>query len=452
MIDLHLDIDIKTLTNEEAIKKIDGINKVAKHFCDIKLYDESDFCIENSLAMAEAIGFLKGIADSKNVKGLTYYGRKDYVKAIPELIEAAKLYASLSDLNNEAKVYKQLGISYWRVGDFKSQIDVFFKALYIFRELKDEVFEGDILNCIANYYMVVSEYSLSLEYYRMSIELAKKYHDVTTAIIVLYNMACVYSNLQEYDKSLKYFETAFEINSKIEHNSFFETRILNNMAMVYSSKGNYEKAAKIFLKCRGYFIKTKNEIDECDTLVNMGINYCRMKEFDEAGKVFNEVYEICDKINDKTMMSNICREYSNYFCLIKNFEEALSYQKKYFALNHERLNTVEENNIRNLHILHQLDIKKKETEVLTEKNEILRAKNSELIELNKDKNNYMGVAANDLKIPLEKISYSLDELKTPSSESKVSLLNKITEHSTSMQKIIQDLLTANEKQSAAHNG
>lgn len=39
MIDLHLDIDIKSLPEEEAKKKIDGINQVAAHFYTIKNFE-----------------------------------------------------------------------------------------------------------------------------------------------------------------------------------------------------------------------------------------------------------------------------------------------------------------------------------------------------------------------------------------------------------------------------
>ena len=61
MIDLHLNTDIKTLPENEAHKKLDGINQIADHFHSIKNYEDCKYCADNALELSETINYVKGI-------------------------------------------------------------------------------------------------------------------------------------------------------------------------------------------------------------------------------------------------------------------------------------------------------------------------------------------------------------------------------------------------------
>ncbi len=148
MIDLQTDIDIKSLPEPEARKKIDDINKVAGHFRLIGYYPESKYCAEHALKMAEAIQYVRGIASAKNHLGMISNNLGDFVSAIEELTASAKLYNLLSDSQNEADVYSHLGICYREIDDYATMIDILFKALYLYRDIEDEEREGNILNSI----------------------------------------------------------------------------------------------------------------------------------------------------------------------------------------------------------------------------------------------------------------------------------------------------------------
>lgn len=448
MIDLHLNIDIRTLPEDEAKKKIDGINQIANHFYLIKSLDECKYCAENSLSMAEQINYLMGIAEAKYILGLRFYDVTDYEQGIQILSESAKIYNSISESKREALVYKNLGLCYWRIGDYKTEIDIFFKALYIFRELKEEGLEAELLNSIGNCYMIVGEYPLSLEYYRMSVKISRKFHDVTKLILTLYNMACVYANMQDDGKALQYFNTALDFNTRIECNPFFDKRIRNNIGTVLTGIGEYEKAEKIFIDCADYFTKTNNDVDKCDVLINMGNNYRAMGKNDIAEKTFMEVTELSEKIKNKTMMLNSCREFSKYYRELNDFKNAFLYLKKYSVLELELNKSLQENNIRKLNILHKVDITKTETAVLSEKNEELKSFNKKLIKLNDEKNYFLNLAANDLKMPLEKISAKINSIREGDRIEQKNNLSEILLESSYMQNIISDLLTINESESA----
>jgi light-regulated signal transduction histidine kinase (bacteriophytochrome) len=114
----------------------------------------------------------------------------------------------------------------------------------------------------------------------------------------------------------------------------------------------------------------------------------------------------------------------------------------------ERIKTLTDNNIRKLNVLHKVDIEKKNTEALSEKNEKLKLKNEELIKLNKEKNYFLNVAAKDLKQPLEKISKYTSQIKLNEKEKSADKLTQVLEESSRMQKIISELLTIHETETA----
>jgi light-regulated signal transduction histidine kinase (bacteriophytochrome) len=93
-------------------------------------------------------------------------------------------------------------------------------------------------------------------------------------------------------------------------------------------------------------------------------------------------------------------------------------------------------------------VTKKQTQLLAEKNEQLKELNTELLSLNNDKNYFMNLAANDLKIPLQEISVLLNNTKnsffTYDKENQKKSLKEVVNLSSKMQTIISGLLEINE--------
>lgn len=448
MINLHLDVDITSLPLNDARKKIDSINQVAEHFCLIQLYDECMYCCENALDMSEKISYRKGIAGVKHVLGMYRYKRNEYALSIPLFEEAANIYNSLALYKNEGMAYKELGISCWHAGDYKTQIDSFFKALHIFRKESDEKLESDVLNCIGNYYLVVTEYPLALEYYSMGLKISRRLKNVSVCIMILYNMACAHYNMSANDKALNCFRAALDLNERIERNTYFENRINNTMSVIYTLKGEYETANTMLERCLDYFIKMNYNMDRCDTLINIAKNYSEMKKLDLAEKTFYEAFDFAGEIKNKSMMMNAAREISKFYSNARNFKDSLSFFKKFTEMEFEKNKTLQENNIRKLNILHTVELTKKETKALSQKNEDLKLLNSQLKTLNSEKNYFLNLAANDLKVLLENITDKINLIKNGEKNEQAKNLSEILIESSYMQKVISDLLSINETESS----
>lgn len=466
MINLHLDIDIRTLPEAEAMKKIDDINQVAEHFCSIKNFEEGMYCAENALNMAEAIGYHNGIAQAKYTIGFIFSRREDYSSAISVLIEAEKNSAGTNDLKCTGEICQLLGFCYWNIGDYSNDIEFFFKAVSVFNRAGMREKEANSLNSIGNFYLETKEHDLALDYYRKSISIKKELCDINGIIFSLYNMALTINNVAAardakdlnnvsdetaqalYYKALKYYFAALDFNTKLERDEFLEHRILQNIGLTYTNISRQEEALEIFLKNIEYFTKTGNEVDKCDTLIYLSITDLSLGKIEEAERALKQAEEIAVRLNIKRLILHVSRNFATHYEKRKMFKEALYYHRKYTELELERSKTIVEDNITKLNILHTVDLTKKETQVLSEKNEQLKALNSDLVKLNNEKNYFLNLAANDLKLPLEKISKKINLIRTGDKEKKYKELTEVLIESSHMQNIISDLLTLNESQSA----
>ncbi len=460
MINLHTDIDIKSVSISDAHKKIDGINLVARHFYGIKNFDECKYCAENALEMAEEINYMKGIGEAKHNFGMISFKDEDYLHSIQNLIEARQLFESIIDFKNLAKVSYQLGLAYWQIGDYGNESECFFKALDLHRQMGNTKDEGNCLNSIGNYFVETGDYESSLEYHRMSLNIKRKIKDIKGIIYSLYNIALIHNNIAaftlsdmdlariEYKKSLKYYSEALEFNNKFEKDTFLEKRILQNIALNYSNCGEPEKSLQILLDCVDYFTKAGNDADKCDTIIYLGIIYSKMNNFKKAEDSFLNALKIAERLHSDRHSVNLYKSFSEMYTMMENYKSALFYARKRSILALQRNKTLTDNNLRKLNVLHKVDITKKETEVLSERNDNLRLKNLDLIKLNSEKNYFLNLAANDLKIPLERITNSISIIrnkdKDKDKDNKPKSLNEILMESSHMQKIISELLSKNE--------
>lgn len=466
MINLHLDIDIRTLSEDEAKKKIDNINLVAEHFCAIKFFEEAKYCADNALNMAEAIDYHKGIAQAKYTLGFIFSRKEDYSSAISVLIEAEKISAGTKDLKCLGETCHLLGFCYWNIGDYSNEIEAFFKAVSIFNQAGMRAEEANSLNSIGNFYLETKEHDLALDYYSKSISIKKEIRDIHGIIFSLFNIALTFNNiaaardaedknsiseetaLNLYNKALKYYFAALDFNTKLERDEFLEHRILQNIGLTYTNTYRQKEALEIFLKNIEYYTKTGNEVDKCDTLIYLSITDLSLGKIEEAELTLRQAEEIAERLNIKRLILHVCRDFATHYERRKMFKEALFYHRKYSALELERTKTIVEDNIRKLNILHTVDLTKKETQILSEKNEQLQILNNDLVKLNNDKNYFLNLVANDLRNPLEKISEKINKVRFGKKEVKHKELTEILIESSHMQNIISELLTLNESQSA----
>ena len=223
---------------------------------------------------------------------------------------------------------------------------------------------------------------------------------------------------------------------------------MQNIASVYKATEKYEEAEKIYIECISYYEKTNNLTDKCDSMQGLATLYTSMKNKDAAEKLFEGAEALAKQLNSKRLLMLIYKGLTDFHREFKDYKNALKFRRLDVELDLERNKTIEKENIRKLNVLHKVDITKKETQILTEKNEELKKLNNKLLRLNEEKNFFLNLAGNDLKIPLERIGEKINYIRNGKKEQKYAELTDIVIESSHMQNIISDLLAVNESESA----
>lgn len=134
------------------------------------------------------------------------------------------------------------------------------------------------------------------------------------------------------------------------------------------------------------------------------------------------------------------QEYSELLEEIGEYQKSLEHHKLFYHYWQKVFSDESDKKIKNLHVLYEVDKQKKETE-------IYRLKNIELAELNMEKNEFLGIAAHDLKNPLTGIILNTSTIRRNidkfTKEDVIKRIGKIELTAERMQMIIKNMLDIN---------
>ena len=135
---------------------------------------------------------------------------------------------------------------------------------------------------------------------------------------------------EDYDKSYDIYSEAYKFALKLNDTEMIPT-LLNNMAICYASKEEYLKAKKLFTKALES--DSVNNIDiSLVILGNLGEVNSKLNIMDSVLIYFNQVKQICNKINNKKELAWIYNNYSSYYQSINKLDSAEHYARKGLAV------------------------------------------------------------------------------------------------------------------------
>jgi tetratricopeptide (TPR) repeat protein len=212
--------------------------------------------------------------------GLIYYSRKEYTKALKffnKAIEKDKKYTY---------AWNNKGLTLGKCGKFSEAIECFSKAL-------DNENQKD---AYAWYYMGLS-YS-NLKNYEKAIECfnnAIKHDDPTLLNYVgaLTNKAFAFRSLGKSNFAKRYFSETIKVCDKVIVRNPTHIDAWNNKAIAFRELRKFDKSNKAFEEALIlYDNKLENDPEDIDALYDKGVIYNNLKEYTKALKFFDKVINL----------------------------------------------------------------------------------------------------------------------------------------------------------------
>lgn len=370
---------------------------------------------------------------SDNALALRYFMNAiEISKKLPYSIEHYKPY------NNAGNIFLSTGV-------VTEALKFFLKALKIAEDFNDSFAKSIIYLNLGIYYHDMDDLGKTLEYYQKSLDERKRTSNKTGLSQTLANLSSLYLKTKEYEKANEYailaFGAAKETKSKIEllnaHTTLAYTEI--HIGDIDSARKNLTVALELSEEVNSLFGKHQvlsafAEITKDDTETSL--------------KYLLESYEIAKDLDDKRLIAESCNLLSNTYEELFDYQKALQYFREMSEV--KELIKSEENQSRTAVLQSDFDFKqaKQKAEILSTQNEELSKLNAKLQKLNSDKNDFLNIAAHDLRNPLSSIISSCDFILSNYSVNEFprdvyDLLVDINTSSENMLELINQLLDIN---------
>lgn len=434
---------------------------------------------EEVIKLSSDADYSKGLAVGHFFKGFANYKLSNYVSARYSLIESAAICDKIKDELGSAKAHNIIGQTYYFEGEFDKALEHNSISLDLRAKHDDKEGVAHNYNNFANIYLSLGDNPLSVDYYQKALTIFQELEDEYAIGMVYNNMGAMYFRLDDHDKALELFKNTMKISEKLNHRHLYATS-LNNIANIYHHQGKDEESIEIDLKAVEIQRQIGDKYGEALSLGNLGASYNSMGINDKAIDCLTESISMRQTIGDKAGESEASLELGKLYMKLKKpnraksfienaieiagslklytqlyichqvysdlleqsgeFEKALAHHKLFYQYWKEVFSDESDKKMKNLQVLYEVDKQKKETE-------IYRLKNIELAELNMEKNEFLGIAAHDLKNPLTGIILNTSTIRRNidkfSKEEVVKRIGKIELTAERMQMIIKNMLDIN---------
>ncbi|MBS1515965.1 MAG: tetratricopeptide repeat protein [Bacteroidetes bacterium] len=441
------------LDNAAGIERFDLLFSLAKYYFNIKPRLAAEYA-EEAKKIAQNENDIERLGKTFLILGKLYYRLTELLLAIECLSESARIAENLRNTENEIESLRMLGMTQNFAGDFSRALDSQFKSLSLCRKIGFKQGEGESQMLIALSYLGNKEINPALEYleaaYKIKLEIGSK-NDIAYA---LGNFGNAYLGLEQYEKAVGYFIKCKEILEEVDNKAGIG-RASMNIGICLQELGKYEEGIEYVNKGLQIFLSIgeKEPISNCVYI--LGYIEAAQKKYEKAIEYYNEAIVIGEMYKLFPTLEQIYNSKSEAAAAIGDYKTAYEFYMKGHSLIEKRLKETAEFNTRYLSVAHRVDILQRESEILEEKNAKLNELNEKLTLLNDEKTEFLGIAAHDLKNPLNSISLSASTIKkyidSFPKEKIENYLDKIEKTATRMKNIVTNLINTNIIETGRYN-
>ena len=343
-----------------------------------------DFFIQ-SRDINKQIGNKKGEALSLGNIALVYGDQGLMQKTLEMQLQVLNMYKQLGDSSYIARGYNNLAVSYRDVGQYKKALNLYKKAASILISIKEKDGLNLYLNNIGQIYIYLNNYDSALYYFNKSLLISKQLNEkqfISNSLAYI-GQCCMLKN--DYQKAIEYLELSL-VNAK-ETGIVYEIEDVSEfLHKAYAKTGNFTDAYKMLLLSKT-MADSANNIKAMRKLTEIEISLVYEKEL-ELQKLEQEKKELQNKL---TLHTQKQIKYIAFIVLLASLIWMFFLYRSY-----RRMRTMN----------YELIAQKKE---ITAQKEEIETQRDEIEEMNKTKDKFFAIIAHDLRNPINGI-YRLSEI------------------------------------------
>jgi len=416
--------------------------------------------------------------------------------AIYAALESLEISETIGYDQGIATANKILGSIYLLLGDYEIALEYLLTSLERNRQLENQPEVGSVMNMIASLHVLQENYDRAIEYYSQARSMMDELGETEMVGSLIMNIGVTHYYMNNFEEALGYYEEARKIGESDEvGNPRLYMIAITNIGNVQIELGEYEQAEAYLLEAIDFFRENRLNVNLTGTYLYLAKLYHRTGDFEKAleqtinGRNLSEEIEQSQyKLESYERLAQIYEEMGNYEQAYVNYQKYHQERQKIF--NEERseqisrLQTqyeVEQKNreiellnteiaLREAEVTRQKlwrnflivgvimlaivlallfrynSLRKHANKLLKERQKEIEKQNKQLVLLNEEKNEFLNIAAHDLRGPLSSLVGVAELLKhsdATDNHSKQEYIEIIKESTTRMLNMINDLLDVN---------
>ena len=327
------------------------------------------YYLQESLYIANQIGYTQGIAWSYLYLGRVYYYKDEYDLAGTNLRKAKKLLDEMNDPFGLAFYFFALGsISNLR-GNHVNAIDEFQQAMHYSRLAGNKLYESGAAVSLGSIHHNRGEHDQAMKYFRESLAIKNKINDQKGIANIYNGIGSIKETKQQYDSALYYYKKGFEIR-KARGSIRAIANSLISVAKIEISTGKYKDAIEKLEQALTYYTELDEKTGACYAKINLAraLNYAGNTEM--AMNYLSSVLISAKQMNNPRMVLDCYKIQAEMESVNGNFQNAYQLSVKSNKLQDSLNKANREEIIQEMEARFSLEQKNNEIENLSNRNSI----------------------------------------------------------------------------------
>ena len=234
-------------TSQADTNRLKAMHKIAWNGYLFSQPDSAFYFAQLEYDFAKSVNNKKAISTALNTKGVSFYIRGDYAKAVEYYTRSLKIKEELGDKSGITGSLNNIGLIYNHQGDYTKAIDYCARSLIIYEELEDKKGIATSLNNIGNIYVDQGDYSRAIDYCTRSLKIKEELGNKNGIASSLNNIGNIYADHGDYARAIDYYTKSLKISEELGDKNGIAAS-LNNIGMIYDYQGNKTKAMDYYTR------------------------------------------------------------------------------------------------------------------------------------------------------------------------------------------------------------
>ncbi len=243
------------------------------------------------------------LAQNYWVKAKTYYGLKEYQKAI-DFGKSGLGHGRRSNAQHVlSKINNLLGVIAKRQGNLDLAAGYYRSSLVSRRALDDSVGMSKTLQNLGNLFRDQGLTDSAFAYYELSIDLKMQIDDPVSLAKTIVNLGNYYYEIGDFLEAVKRYESATNLYLENDYQEGV-ARALNNMGSAYLLLGYYQLSLNSFIKSVEMYETLGLQQEQGNTLLNIASLYRKISNLKESRDYYNQSLRIYQALDNDIGLAN----------------------------------------------------------------------------------------------------------------------------------------------------